>query len=369
MMGVSPVTLDDLTSGYNIATSITMDARFNQMLGFSETEVREMIRYYQEAGVLQADEEQLITEMKPWYDGYCFSDDVIYTDPKMFNCDMVTYYLNSFIQNGRAPKEMIDRNASMDYAKLNNLIKLDQSDGNLKGVLLEIVEKGTITGNVANFIPAAQLTDPEMFKSLLFYYGMLTFTGDYGIEQELSIPNNNVRKQYYEYLLREYRNIHAIDLSRLSNVYDDAALDGNWRPMMGYILQAYHDTTSVRSLIEGERNLQGFMNAYLNLNTYYLTAPEVELNHGYCDFFLMPDLTRWPMVKHSYILELKYLSISDTEEKAEKQWAEAVEQIKQYGQGKKVQLLTSGTQLHLIVAQIQGYERRKVEEISLPVNF
>ena len=365
MMGVSPVTLDDLTSGYNIATSITMDARFNQMLGFSETEVREMIRYYQEAGVLQADEEQLITEMKPWYDGYCFSDDVIYTDPKMFNCDMVTYYLNSFIQNGRAPKEMIDRNTSMDYAKLNNLIKLDQLDGNRKGVLLEIAEKGSITGKVANSFPAAQLTDPEMFKSLLFYYGMLTFTDDYGIEQELGIPNNNVRKQYYEFLLREYQNLRSVDLSGLIRCYREAALDGNWHPMMDYILQAYHDTTSVRSLIEGERNLQGFMNAYLNLNTYYLTAPEVELNHGYCDFFLMPDLTRWPMVKHSYILELKYLSISDTEEKAEKQWAEAVEQIKQYGQGKKVQLLTSGTQLHLIVAQIQGYEKKRVEEILL----
>lgn len=369
MMGVSPVTLDDLTSGYNIATSITMDSRFNQMLGFSETEVREMIRYYQEAGVLQADEEQLITEMKPWYDGYCFSDEVIYTDPKMFNCDMVTYYLNSFIQSGRAPKEMIDRNTSMDYAKLNNLIKLDQLDGNRKGVLLEIAEKGSITGKVANSFPAAQLTDPEMFKSLLFYYGMLTFTDDYGIEQELGIPNNNVRKQYYEFLLREYQNLHPIDLSGLIRCYREAALNGNWHPMMDYILQAYHDTTSVRSLIEGERNLQGFMNAYLNLNTYYLTAPEVELNHGYCDFFLMPDLIRWPMVKHSYILELKYLSISDTEEKAEKQWAEAIKQIKQYGQGKKVQLLTSGTQLHLIVAQIQGYEKKRVEEISLPVNF
>lgn len=369
MMGVSPVTLDDLTSGYNIATSITMDSRFNQMLGFSETEVREMIRYYQEAGVLQADEEQLITEMKPWYDGYCFSDEVIYTDPKMFNCDMVTYYLNSFIQSGRAPKEMIDRNTSMDYAKLNNLIKLDQLDGDRKGVLLEIAEKGSITGKVANSFPAAQLTDPEMFKSLLFYYGMLTFTDDYGIEQELGIPNNNVRKQYYEFLLREYQNLHPIDLSGLIRCYREAALNGNWHPMMDYILQAYHDTTSVRSLIEGERNLQGFMNAYLNLNTYYLTAPEVELNHGYCGFFLMPDLIRWPMVKHSYILELKYLSISDTEEKAEKQWAEAIKQIKQYGQGKKVQLLTSGTQLHLIVAQIQGYEKKRVEEISLPVNF
>lgn len=364
MMGVSPVTLDGLTSGYNIATSITMDARFNQMLGFSETEVREMIRYYQSAGVLQADEERLIAEMKPWYDGYCFSEDVIYTDPKMFNCDMVTYYLNSFIQNGRAPKEMIDRNTSMDYAKLNNLIKLDQLDGNRKGVLLEIAEKGTITGKVANSFPASQLTEPEMFKSLLFYYGMLTLTDDYGIEQELGIPNNNVRKQYYEFLLREYQNLRPVDLSGLIRCYRKAALDGEWSPMMDYILQAYHDTTSVRSLIEGERNLQGFMNAYLNLNTYYLTAPEVELNHGYCDFFLMPDLVRWPMVKHSYILELKYLSMSDTEEKAKKQWVEAVEQIRRYGQGKKVQFLTAGTQLHLIVAQIQGYERKRVEEIS-----
>ena len=369
MMGVSPVTLDDLTSGYNIATSITMDSRFNQMLGFSETDVREMIRYYQSVGILQADEERLITEMKPWYDGYCFAKRSIYTDPKMFNCDMVTYYLNSFIQNNRAPEEMIDRNTSMDYAKLNNLIKLDQLDGNRKGVLLEIAEKGTITGNVANSFPAAQLTDPEMFKSLLFYYGMLTFTDDYGIEQELGIPNNNVRKQYYEFLLREYQNLRPVDLSALIRSYRDAALKGDWHPMMDSILQAYHDTTAVRSLIEGERNLQGFMNAYLNLNSYYLTAPEVELNHGYCDFFLMPDLVRWPMVKHSYILELKYLSQSDTEEKAERQWAEAVEQIKQYGQGKKVQLLTSGTQLHLIVAQIQGYEKKRVEEISLSESF
>ena len=93
MLGVSPVTLDDLTSGYNIATNITMDSRFNRMLGFSETEVREMIRYYQSTGILHADEEALIAEMKPWYDGYCFSERAVYSDPKMFNCDMVAYYL------------------------------------------------------------------------------------------------------------------------------------------------------------------------------------------------------------------------------------------------------------------------------------
>ena len=362
MLGVSPVTMDDVTSGYNIATSITMDGRFNQMLGFSETEVREMIRYYQSVGVLQADEDPLVAEMKPWYDGYCFSEDVVYTDPKMFNSDMVSYYLRHYIQHGRAPKEMLDRNTQTDYGKLNKLIQLDKLDGDRKGVLLEVAEKSTIIGTVANSFPAARLTDPDMFKSLLFYYGMLTITGTYGIEQELSIPNNNVRKQYYDFLLREYQKVYPVDFSPLVRSYTDAALKGEWHPMIERILKAYRDTTSVRSLIEGERNLQGFMNAYLSLNPYYLTAPEVELNHGYCDFFLMPDLVRWPMVKHSYILELKYLPVNATDEKAEEQWQEALRQIQTYAQGEKVRLLTAGTELHPIVAQIKGYEALRVEE-------
>ncbi len=257
---------------------------------------------------------------------------------------------------------MVDRNTRTDYAKLDKLVKLDQLDGDRKGILLEVAENGYTLGTVADSFPAAQLTDPKMFKSLLFYYGMVTITGTYGIEQELSIPNNNVRKQYYDFLLREYQQVHAIDFSPLVRSYTDAAFKGEWRSMMNHILKAYHDTTAVRSLIEGERNLQGFMNAYLSLNPYYLTAPEVELNHGYCDFFLMPDLTRWPMVKHSYILELKYLPQSATEEKAEAQWTEAVEQIKAYTQGEKVKSLIQGTTLHPIVVQIKGYEAMRVEE-------
>ena len=364
MLGVSPVTMDDVTSGYNIATSITMDGRFNQMLGFSETEVREMIRYYQSAGVLRADEDTLVAEMKPWYDGYCFSKSVVYTDPKMFNCDMVSYYLRHYIQHGYAPEEMLDRNTQTDYGKLDKLIQLDKLDGDRKGVLLEVAEKGTIIGTVADSFPAAQLTDPDMFKSLLFYYGMLTITGIYGIEQELSIPNNNIRKQYYDFLLREYQKVYPVDFSPLVRSYTDAALKGEWRSMIERILKAYRDTTSVRSLIEGERNLQGFMNAYLSLNPYYLTAPEVELNHGYCDFFLMPDLVRWPMVKHSYILELKYLPVGATDEKANEQWAEALLQLRTYAEGEKVRLLTAGTELHPIAVQIKGYEAMRVEEVG-----
>ncbi len=363
MMGVSPVTMDDVTSGYNIATSLTLDPDFNMMLGFSETEVREMIRYYQSVGALSADEDALITEMKPWYDGYCFSKKALKTDPKMYNTDMVSYYIRNYINSGCAPEEMLDRNTATDYNKLDKLIRLDKLDGDRKSVILEVAQNGFTLGDVQPSFPAHRLIEPDMFKSLLYYYGLLTISGTDGADTVLGIPNNNVRKQFYEYLVIEYSKIRNINISDLNRHFKAAALDGNWRPMMEYICQQYHDTTSVRSLIEGERNIQGFMTAYFSLSPYYLTNPEVELNHGYCDFFLMPDFHRCETTAHSYIVELKYLKTDATEEAAQKQWDEAAEQIRGYGAGEKVKTLCGKTQLHLIIAQIQGCDLHRLEEI------
>ena len=363
MMGVSPVTMDDVTSGYNIATSLTLDPDFNMMLGFSETEVREMIRYYQSVGALTADEDALIAEMKPWYDGYCFSRKSLQTDPKMYNTDMVSYYLRNYISKGCAPDEMLDRNTATDYNKLDKLIRLDQLDGDRKSVLLEVAQNGFTLGEVQPSFPAHRLIEPAMFKSLLYYYGLLTISGTDGADTVLGIPNNNVRKQFYEYLVIEYSKIKNINVSDLNRHFKAAALDGNWRPMMEYICQQYHDTTSVRSLIEGERNIQGFMTAYFSLNPYYLTNPEVELNHGYCDFFLMPDFNRCSTTAHAYIVELKYLKSDATDEAAQKQWDEAAEQIRGYGEGPAVKALAGKAAVHLIVAQIKGYDLHRLEEI------
>ena len=364
MMGVSPVTMDDVTSGYNIATSLTLDPDFNMMLGFSETEVRAMIRYYQGVGALTADENALIAEMKPWYDGYCFSTESLKTDPKMYNTDMVSYYLRHYISKGCAPRDMLDRNTATDYNKLNKLIRLDKLDGNRKSVLLEVAQNGFTLGEVQPSFPAHKLIEPAMFKSLLYYYGLLTISGVDGVDTVLSIPNNNVRKQFYEYLVIEYSKIKNIDISDLNRHFKAAALDGNWRPMMEYICQQYYDTTSVRSLIEGERNIQGFMTAYFSLNPYYLTNPEVELSHGYCDFFLMPDFNRCEVTAHAYIVELKYLKSDATEEAAQKQWEEAYEQIKGYGEGPAVKTLAGKAAVHLIIAQIKGYSLYRLDEVA-----
>ena len=366
MLGVSPITLDDLTSGYNIALNMSLDARFNQMLGFSEAEVRQMVHYYKEVGAIGEDktEDDIIADMKPWYDNYCFADDSFGVEPSMFNCDMVCYYMSQLVDTGKRPKVMIDPNTMTDYGKLKRLIEIDRMEENRLSTIHEIAEKGYILGTVVSHFPAERIMDYDNFVSLLYYYGMLTIGGVRGETLKLIIPNNNVRIQYYQYMLDEYQNINALPIAELRRVYDGAALDGDWRPLIEFICKAYHDTTAVRQLIEGERNLQGFMNAYLTLTNYYLVAPEMEFAHGYCDFFLLPNYLTYPMVTHSYILELKYLKADATEAEAEKQWTEAVKQIKGYAADKKLQSMLHGSTLHPIVIQIKGYDLVKYEEIK-----
>ena len=364
MLGVSPITLDDLTSGYNIALNMTMDSRFNQMLGFSEDEVRQMIRYYKEVGAIKPEltEDDIIGDIKPWYDNYCFAKSSFGKEPSMFNSDMVCYYMSNLVDTGHRPKELIDPNTMTDYGKMKRLIVMDKLEGERLNIIHDIAEDGFIYGQVASHFPAERMMEFGNFISLLYYYGMLTIGGVEGELLKLIIPNNNVRLQYYHYLLEEYQSIAPANLQRLSLCYSRAALHGDWRPMMDCILKAYHDTTAVRQLIEGERNLQGFMNAYLTLTNYYLVAPEMEFSHGYCDFFLLPNHAAYPTVAHSYILELKYLKADATEAEAERQWAEAVEQVKAYAADRKLQSMLHGTRLHPIVAQIKGYDLLRMEE-------
>jgi hypothetical protein len=336
MMGVSPVTLDDVTSGYNIGWHISTKEEFNQMLGFSTEDVREMFTYYKNVGRIPADSdvEAIIQEMKPWYDNYCFSKQALDTQSKVFNCDMVLYFLRNYMSSGESPEEMVDPNTKTDYNKMKKLLQLDKLDGNRKGVIRTIIENGEIIGKIAETFPARMLTKPRMFVSLLFYYGMLTIKGTKGDRLILGIPNNNVRKQYYEYLMELYEEKASVDTEQLEAYYYDMAYDGKWHDGLQFLADAYTKISSVRDGIEAERNLQGFFMAYLSLNGYYYTAPELELNHGYCDFFLLPDLTHYP-TKHCYIIELKVLPKSEfnamskdgKHTKAELQWAGKVSAI------------------------------------------
>ena len=378
MMGVSPVTLDDVTSGFNIGWNISIKPEFDEMLGFSTTDVVEMFTYYKEHGSIPADSDidAIVNDMKPWYDNYCFAEDALKKKTRMFNCDMVLYYLRNYMDNGCSPRQMIDPNTRTDYGKMKKLLQFDKLDGERKGIIRKIAEEEQIVTQLYESFSAYQIPKAEIFPSLLFYYGMLTIKGTRGSKLILGIPNNNVRKQYYGYLEEEYQAKAYVDVNQLTDYYYDMAYDGKWEEGLRFMADAYAKVSSVRDGIEAERNLQGFFMAYLNLNDYYITAPELELNHGYCDFFLLPDLTHYAS-QHSYILELKVLSKKDfsaivegefTEDgkpmtKAEKQWREAVEQIHRYAEAPRVKALRQGTKLHLIIMQFEGWELKRMEEV------
>ena len=378
MMGVSPVTLDDVTSGFNIGWNISIKPEFDEMLGFSTTDVVKMFTYYKEHGSIPADSDidAIVNDMKPWYDNYCFAEEALKKKTRMFNCGMVLYYLRNYMDAGCPPEKMIDPNTRTDYGKMKKLLQFDKLDGERKGIIRKIAEEEQIVTQLYESFSAYQIPKAEIFPSLLFYYGMLTIKGTRGSKLILGIPNNNVRKQYYGYLEEEYQAKAYVDVNQLTDYYYDMAYDGKWEEGLRFMADAYAKVSSVRDGIEAERNLQGFFMAYLNLNDYYITAPELELNHGYCDFFLLPDLTHYAS-QHSYILELKVLSKKDssaivegefTEDgkpmtKAEKQWREAVDQIHRYAEAPRVEALRQGTKLHLIIMQFEGWELKRMEEV------
>ena len=379
MMGVSPVTLDDVTSGYNVGWNISVKSEFDEMLGFSTKDVVEMFTYYKKMGSIPVDSdvEAIVNDMKPWYDNYCFAEEALSKSVRMFNCDMVLYYLRNYMDYGRSPRQMIDPNTKTDYGKMKKLLQFDKLDGERKGIIRKIAEEGQIVAQLEEQFSAYQIPKAEIFPSLLFYYGMLTIKGTRGSKLILGIPNNNVRKQYYGYLEEEYQAKSYVDTNRLTDYYYDMAYEGVWEEGLRFMAEAYAKVSSVRDGIESERNLQGFFMAYLNLNDYYITAPELELNHGYCDFFLLPDHTHYAS-QHSYILELKVLSRKEFDEelkdvlkedgspmkKSEKQWLDAVEQIRRYADAPRVEALRQGTTLHKIIMQFKGWELARIEEIE-----
>ena len=202
--GVSPVTLDDLTSGFNIGTNYSLNALFNEMTGFTEKEVRDMLSYYGTQYDFNHSIDELIEIMKPWYDNYCFSIKK-YGKVSMYNSNMVLYFTDNYINNDcEIPDKMIDENIRTDYNKLRMLIRHDKEFAHDASIIQTLVKDGYITGELKSGFPIEQIGNPANFISLLFYFGMVTIAGSYRGDTKFTIPNEAVRKQLYKYLLDTY---------------------------------------------------------------------------------------------------------------------------------------------------------------------
>ena len=363
--GVSPVTMDDVTSGFNIGTNISLLPQFNGIIGFSTDEVRRMVGYYQSEGALPSDvtEDGLLEEMKPWYDNYCFSEDA--SDEHMFNSDMALYFLNSYLQQQRPPRQMVDNNIRTDYGKLRHLVQVDRRLGKNTSVIQQLVSEGRVTASIATSFPAERMVETDNFKSLLFYFGMLSIQGtDFG-DTILGIPNLTVREQLYTYLVEAYRNasLFTLDLSVLSDLVKGMALHGEWEPVFRYFAAELERQSAVREFIEGEAHVKGFLLAYLGLTRGYTILPEHESSKGYADFYMMPDLQRQPDIAYSYLVEVKYARRDATPAELAALKEQAASQLSRYAADEKVQKSKGHTTLRLLILLFRGWELEAEEVV------
>jgi len=352
--GVSPVTMDDVTSGFNIGINISLLQEFNELLGFTKQDVTDLLNHYD---LSVAESDSVMRLMEEWYDNYRFS---YRAETTLFNTDMVLYFMRHFLTSRRPPDNMIDQNVRIDYGKLRHLIVLDRKlDGKLNGnfsYLSEIIgTEGTDMSPVAESFPVEYLKYPENFVSLLFYFGLLS----YNAGNRLSIPNRTVRQLMYSYLRDGYRDVDVfgVDIPRFASLIRNMAYNGEWEPVFRFLAQEVEKQTSVRDYLGGEKVIQTFLLAYLNVTDYFITRSEVEMGKGFADLYLEPFFAKYPALNYAYLIEVKYIKRSEfTDEKMKEQLAEAKTQLKKYAADEEIIRRCGGAELKRIALVFSGWE-------------
>ncbi len=313
--GVSPVTLDDVTSGFNIGMNISLQPDFNEMVGFTEPEVRGLVEMYRDLGVFDQDADTALGVMGDWYDGYRFAEQA---DTDLYNPGMVLYYLKQSIPNRSAPSELIDTNVRIDYDKLRHVLTVGrQTDGYRLNenfdILHEVIGEEQVAAQIRPSFPLERLAEPENFISLLHFFGLLSIRGGSPGTPELAIPNQTVKRLMYAFLRDGYRDVRvfAVNLYRLEQPLMRMAIDGEWRPVFEFLSEAIAQQTGIRDYMVGEKVIQGFLAAYLSVTDYYVFRSEVELGKGHADIALEPVVAAFPQVRHGYLIELKYRKRSE----------------------------------------------------------
>ena len=362
--GVSPVTMDDLTSGFNIGTNYSLSPEFNEMTGFNEEEVRAMLDYYATTCQFHHSTDGLIEAMKPWYDNYCFSEKS-YGGTTMYNSNMVLYFVDNYIRNGGyMPRNMVEENIRVDYNKLRMLIRKDKEFAHDASTIQTLVQQGYITGELKTGFPAETIAEPDNFISLLFYFGMLTISGTKRGKTLLTIPNQVVREQLYSYLLDTYNEADLrFDNWEKGKLASAMAYRGDWKAYFDYIAECLHRYSSQRDKQKGEAYVHGFTLAMTAQNRFYRPISEQENQEGYADIFMFPLLDIYKDMLHSYIIELKYAKGKDSDEKVEQLRQEAITQANRYAASETVQKAIGTTTLHKIIVVYQGMKMVVCEEV------
>ena len=329
--GVSPVTMDDVTSGFNIGTNISLDPQFADFTGFRHDDLRAIADYYGAHCGFDAD--KAYNAALTWYDNYRFgSADA----PPLANTTIVLGLFSHLWRTGRFPDNMIDANLRTDYVKIRHLVTIDRRlNGNFH-VLENLLSGGSLEEPLVESFQAHELTKKENFTSLLYWLGITTITGrDFDLVR-FGIPNETLKELAAKMIPDAYSDIYKIDgrIFDINKALVAFARRGEWKGFIDILSAIVKENFAVRDSVEGEKVVQSTIVALLTAarGPYYVKH-EREVGGGFDDLALAPQLDRWPEIAHAALIEMKYVKAGEpapTPEVLAKIKSEATEQLDQY---------------------------------------
>ena len=320
--GVAPITLDSLTSGFNIGTDITQDEEFNEMIGFTEEELKEILKNQE---ISLKEQEKIIPIMKENYDGYKFC---LKAKNQIYNSNMCLYFLSRYIRLGEIPDKLIDTNIASDYSKIGKMLDLCKGENRLEILRKTVQGEPIVNTIIEKFNPAKEFTENDMI-SMLYYLGYLTISGELVGIPELTIPNKVMKEIYADYFMQmmdkeaEFR----IDNNANQEILIQLAQEGRIDKIVE-ILKIYLNNLSNRDLIKFDEKYIKLIFYCIAMNIKaYSTKSEMEVNRNYPDILLVPrDNSKG---YKAVMVEFKYIKKGEVVKLEDKQ-KEAREQIERY---------------------------------------
>ena len=349
--GVAPITLDSLTSGFNIGTDITQDEEFNEMIGFTEEELKEILKNQE---ISLKEQEKIIPIMKENYDGYKFC---LKAKNQIYNSNMCLYFLSRYIRLGEIPDKLIDTNIASDYSKIGKMLDLCKGENRLEILRKTVQGEPIVNTIIEKFNPAIEFTENDMI-SMLYYLGYLTISGEDLGKPELTIPNKVMKEIYANYFMQimEEEANFKIDNTTNNEILREIAKEGKIDKMVE-TLKIYLNNLSNRDLIKFDEKYIKliFYCIAMNMNIYS-TKSEMEVNRNYPDILLVPrDSSKG---YKAVMVEFKYIKKGEVAKLEDKQ-KEAREQIERYSSFEDIKDIQGLRKYTIVVATNDIY----VEEI------
>jgi len=346
--GVTPMTMYDVTSGFNIGDNISLKEEFHNLVGLNQTELEQTLKDF------ELEDKVDKSMLQEWYDSYIFHEKA----QPIYNTDMVLYFIKEFISEKGLPREMIDINVRSDYSKLKSIIYTNKKlNGNFATLQTLIGGDSISISNLVQDFSALNIEKENNFKSFMFYLGLVTIK-DRKLKLNLKIPNETVKRIDIDFLSEalDIEKIFEINISKLSDYLAEFALHGDIE-VFKYLAEIIKNSTGIRDYIYSEQTVKSMYLAYLSLTPYYVIKSELEMNKGFADIFLKPFN---PYVEYIGLVEFKYINRGKkppTQKQIDTKVAEAQKQLLDYEKDEIViKYLKDGLKLQKVVIVFWGWE-------------